>query len=758
MEASEPLACMFFFLLNQPRLFEAMAEFTGCATPILYFEGRSFKLLPGGGHFDSWHSDSDRARKRLYGLSINLSREPFEGGNFRIRNRKTGEVLRAVTTSRFGDACLFRIHDSLEHKVSAVRGEAPRCCYAGWFTGTRDYREVLREAASPYDTPGRTDAGSLHLPVERHSHHGRWRAEYHSTPRRPPSNDPGRGHEDESVGPAPKFALSYDSRTFGQPAYITGRKSAIGGFLRAILRHSSPEDFVLAVPEMEDARAFFKEASTLGFEDYPVPVLHTTDLHGLAATGVVFYPGPDINGLVCRRRLSNEAAFSVAGVAHALSGRQVYRHLCNFILDPFQSWDALICPSRSAKSAIEDIFEHYREYLARRNITAPPPPLRLPIIPLGVHCDRFARTNDRNSMGRRWRRQRGIRERDVVLLNFGRLDPSTKMHPIPLFLAVEQAQRELGDEYRLHLLMARQRSDSGIVEDVMETAEEQAPSFRVHWIDGDDRDDAGNAWAAADVFVSLTDNVQESFGLTPLEAMAASLPCIVSDWNGYRDTVVHEETGIRVRTRTPSPDHGIGVHFSDRHAAGIDTYPQYVGGLAQLTSVDVAGTVSAIVRLTRNPGQRRQMGERGRRRAEDIYDWKHILARYLDLFEELNHRRNAESVLGARDSTTEPAYPRWPDPFRVFSAYPSRMVSARTRVRLARDDASVEYLKFARNRLTRFPDHATVDTSSMARIIDTLEDRPTTVDQLCLDMPELDENRIVASCLWLAKYGLLSLE
>ena len=149
MDASEPLACMFFFLLNQPRLFEAMAEFTGCGTPIRYFRGRFFKLLPGGEHFDSWHTDSNRARKKLYGLSINLSREPFDGGSFRIRNRKTGEVLREVTTSRFGDAHLFRIHDSLEHMVSAVRGEAPRCCYAGWFSRDLDYREVLREAASP---------------------------------------------------------------------------------------------------------------------------------------------------------------------------------------------------------------------------------------------------------------------------------------------------------------------------------------------------------------------------------------------------------------------------------------------------------------------------------------------------------------------------------------------------------------------------------------------------------------------------------
>ena len=145
MPATEPLAGMFFLLLNQPRLFEAIAEFTACGTPIHYFEGQPFKMLPGGEYFDSWHTDSTRALKRRYGLSINLSREPFDGGSFRIRNRKTGEVLREVTTSRFGDAHLFRIHGSLQHIVSAVRGEAPRYSYAGWFTGMGDYREVIRD-------------------------------------------------------------------------------------------------------------------------------------------------------------------------------------------------------------------------------------------------------------------------------------------------------------------------------------------------------------------------------------------------------------------------------------------------------------------------------------------------------------------------------------------------------------------------------------------------------------------------------------
>ena len=46
------------------------------------------------------------------------------------------------------------------------------------------------------------------------------------------------------------------------------------------------------------------------------------------------------------------------------------------------------------------------------------------------------------------------------------------------------------------------------------------------------------AYAAADIFVSLSDNIQETFGLTPVEAMAAGLPVVASDWDGYRETIV----------------------------------------------------------------------------------------------------------------------------------------------------------------------------------------------------------------------------
>ena len=142
---TEQLPLMFFWLLNQSRLFDAIAEFTGCGVAIRRFDLRCYKQVPGSDHFIAWHNDGPRRTGRLFGLTINLSPEPC-GGGFQIRRRKTREVLRTVTGTRFGDACLFRIHESLEHRSLPVEGSEPRCICGGWFLGAgADYRKVVRE-------------------------------------------------------------------------------------------------------------------------------------------------------------------------------------------------------------------------------------------------------------------------------------------------------------------------------------------------------------------------------------------------------------------------------------------------------------------------------------------------------------------------------------------------------------------------------------------------------------------------------------
>ena len=75
------------------------------------------------------------------------------------------------------------------------------------------------------------------------------------------------------------------------------------------------------------------------------------------------------------------------------------------------------------------------------------------------------------------------------------------------------------------------------------------PDVSYHYLNGKVLGDREKAYSGADIFTFPIDNTQESFGLAPIEAMAAGLPVIASDWDGLRDTV-SPDVGIRMLTLT----------------------------------------------------------------------------------------------------------------------------------------------------------------------------------------------------------------
>jgi hypothetical protein len=89
----------------------------------------------------------------------------------------------------------------------------------------------------------------------------------------------------------------------------------------------------------------------------------------------------------------------------------------------------------------------------------------------------------------------------------------------------------------------------------------------------------------ADIFISLADNIQETFGLTPIEAMAAGLPVVVADWNGYQETVRHEVDGLRIPTLMPPA--GCGLDFAASYGDDSLNYSSYIGHVSLMTAVDI---------------------------------------------------------------------------------------------------------------------------------------------------------------------------
>src|SRR5262249_28020302 len=154
-----------------------------------------------------------------------------------------------------------------------------------------------------------------------------------------------------------------------------------------------------------------------------------------------------------------------------------------------------------------------------------------------VDCDSFPSAEARAAQRPAARARLKLGADDVAFLFLGRLSYHAKAHPLPIYLALEAAAKKTGK--RLVLVLAGCIFNATTKKAFLEGARLYCPSVRILQIDGRSADARAAAWAACDVFTSFSDNIQESFGLAPVEAMAAGLPAVVSDWDGYRDTVIH---------------------------------------------------------------------------------------------------------------------------------------------------------------------------------------------------------------------------
>ncbi len=129
------------FLMNDEELFQIIQDITKCAR-IGCFDGRVYRVTPGQGHRDSWHDD--QIEQRLVGLTLNLSKEVYDGGILQIRDRNSGKILSEVANVGIGDAVVFRLSSRLEHRITEVKGKASKTAFAGWFRAKPDFLTLLK--------------------------------------------------------------------------------------------------------------------------------------------------------------------------------------------------------------------------------------------------------------------------------------------------------------------------------------------------------------------------------------------------------------------------------------------------------------------------------------------------------------------------------------------------------------------------------------------------------------------------------------
>ncbi|MBO6781659.1 MAG: hypothetical protein JJ899_00005, partial [Alphaproteobacteria bacterium] len=167
------------------------------------------------------------------------------------------------------------------------------------------------------------------------------------------------------------------------------------------------------------------------------------------------------------------------------------------------------------------------------------------------------------------------------------------------------------------------------------------------------------------------------------------LPVVITDWNGYRDTLEDGVQGIAVPTLSAPP--GAGEDIAARYRAGRYSYGGYIGRTAQFSAVDIDAAADAYTRIVSDNALRRRMGEAGRKRAAQRYDWSVIIPDYEALWAELAARRAKDSEIAPVPPGGSPDLLR-DDPFRLFAGYPSTLIDETMRVRRRMPDSELDRL------------------------------------------------------------------
>jgi glycosyltransferase involved in cell wall biosynthesis len=461
---------------------------------------------------------------------------------------------------------------------------------------------------------------------------------------------------------------------------LMGRQSAGHGFLRAAVRARGDRPIYGYVPRKAAARAF--EGMVRDIDPAaPFEWIHTDQLDRLQQVGVLYLGDVTVAAHARLRQRAGLAAFSLCGVTHTTASHGAMDEITGLLREAVAPWDALVCTSQSVVETVRRVHAAEADYQRWRfgpQARVPDPP-QLPVIPLGVHCDDFVFGDADRAAGRA---ALDLAPDEVMGLFVGRLVFHAKAHPYPMLRAFQAAAERTGRS--VALVFSGWAPNPDVESAFRAGASAFAPDVRVLFVDGRDPVLRRQVWAAADLFASPSDNIQETFGLTPLEAMAAGLPVVVSDYDGYRETVRDQVDGFRIRTWAPG--RGAGQAFARAHETGAFTYDVYCWAAAASTAVDVPAFADAVCALVENPDLRQRMGEAGRRRAREVFDWSVVFRQYQALWGELNARRAAareDPAMAAWIAAAPRAAAAREDPFHVFGHYPTETIGLSTRLALA---------------------------------------------------------------------------
>jgi len=406
-------------------------------------------------------------------------------------------------------------------------------------------------------------------------------------------------------------------------AVNTGRQVVVDDFTRNLDRYGHAYRYALFCPD--------GSPSPLSDPTPNVDVLPRSAVTSSAVRLAAWHDPQFDAALAFAVRAERGERYPITLTHHSLSYVSLLRaQLLPLLLHRPRAHDAIVCTSGPARRVVARLLSHVTDALREAHGLDVRYEGQLITIPLGVDTERFKPRDQRAA-----RRDVGLDEDAEILLWMGRLSAIDKADLLPLVDAVAELRRR---RPKLRLVCAGRQYRGERFGDVMRSYAESRGIADAVEIRTDVGDELPLLYSAADLFVAPVDNVQETFGLSPVEAMASGLPQVVADWDGYRDTVAHDQTGVLIPTLWTDA-------IADVERGSLTSDPAYDHlALSQSVAVDMVAFVRAVDDLLDSPDRRAAMAEASRLRAETLFGWPSVIAAHELMWTQLSQMATEDTA------------------------------------------------------------------------------------------------------------------
>lgn len=363
----------------------------------------------------------------------------------------------------------------------------------------------------------------------------------------------------------------------------------------------------------------------------------------LSDIGAIHFPDPSLGRWASLRQGMHPTAFSLTGVIHTVCSDGALKGIGDIPLAPLYPWDAVVCTSTAGRAVVVSALEQRLEAMLARFRCSAPPALavelpQLPVIPLAGPTEQpFEPLLNRRERRQLARQELNVSQDAFVVAFVGRLSFHSKAHPISLYRALDDLAA--ANPHQQITLIECGHLFNAWIASAYDELRARFPRIDFRLVGGLQPADEREKWkvlAAADVFTSPADNLQETFGLSLLEAMMAELPLVVSDWNGYRDLVEHGVNGFLVPTSDvlKAVDSGFD-ELEVAYSEGRLTYDQMIGLRSLGVVIDHDAFLSAFQTLMDCPDTRLSMAKSALIRLKSRFSPDAVTLAYRDLWERL---------------------------------------------------------------------------------------------------------------------------